>query len=196
MSKNENDEIEVKAILIGDIGVGKTNLINVSTGHKFNPQERTTITSNFVRKKFEIDSQKYCVNLWDTAGQEALKSVTKIFFKCSDIVIFVYDITDKKTLDSLEKWVDDADNILENEHISGIVGNKKDLYIDEKVKEETVRQYAESKNMKFKLVSAKEDPEGFVDFLQELLNDAKPFLIKRKKIELKNGHKNSNKCKC
>ena len=99
-------------------------------------------------------------------------------------------LLDDTKYEELLKFVDEESKKEGNE------GNKKDLYIDEKVKEETVRQYAESKNMKFKLVSAKEDPEGFVDFLQELLNDAKPFLIKRKKIELKNGHKNSNKCKC
>ena len=104
------------------------------------------------------------------AEHERLKSLTKIFFKGSQIVIFVYDITQKKSFVGLQKWVEDAENIIDNKYICGIVGNKQDLYYQEEVKEEDVKEYAKSKGMKYILVSVKEEPKSFNDFLEELLN--------------------------
>ena len=198
MSKKNGDEniIEVKAILLGDISVGKTSLINVSVGMEFDPSERTTITSTFVQKKIKIDSQEYCINLWDTAGQERLKSLTKLFFKGSQIVIFVYDITQKKSFIGLKKWVEDVENIIENKYICGIVGNKKDLYTQEEVNEKEVKDYADSKGMKFKLVSAKDDPISFIEFLEELVNDGKNIFETKKKIFIKKDKKIRDVCKC
>ena len=198
-SENENENIiSVKAILIGDPFVGKTSLINVSVGMDFNPSERATISSTFVQKIINLNSQEYCINLWDTAGQEKLKALTKLFFKGSHIVIFVYDITDKKSFLGLQKWVVEVENILENKYVCGIVGNKQDLYSQEEVKEEEAKEFAGSKGMKFKLVSAKDNPKGFNDFLEELVRDGKNrniYEIKRK-ISLQKQKKKKSKCNC
>ena len=69
MADDEEKEncIEAKGILVGEVGVGKTNLINVSIGKQFESTTKTTISSNFVKKYFEIDNEKYIINLWDTA---------------------------------------------------------------------------------------------------------------------------------
>ena len=198
-SENENENIiSVKAILIGDPFVGKTSLINVSVGMDFNPSERATISSTFVQKKITLNSQEYCINLWDTAGQEKLKALTKLFFKGSHIVIFVYDITDKKSFLGLQKWVVEVENILENKYVCGILGNKQDLYSQEEVKEEEAKEFADSKGMKLKLVSAKDNPKGFNDFLEELVRDGKNrniYEIKRK-ISLQKQKKKKSKCNC
>ena len=200
MSNINIDEniIEIKAILLGEISVGKTSLINVSVGMKFNKLESTTITANFVQKKIVLDSQVYCIDLWDTAGQEKLRAITKLFYKGSQIIIFVYDITEYKTFERLQSWVDEIENNLENKYICGIVGNKKDLFTEEKVSEEEARKYAKSKGMKFKLVSAKDDPKGFTDFLEELLKDGKHLFVHKRRITLvkqKKKEKNTD-CKC
>ena len=198
-SENEDENsISVKAILIGDVFVGKTSLINVSVGIDFNPKENATITSTFVQKKITLDSQEYCINLWDTAGQEKLKALTKLFFKGSHVVIFVYDITDKRSFIGLQKWIVEVENILENKYVCGIVGNKQDLYSQEQVKEEEANEFADSKGMKFKLVSAKDNPKGFNDFLEELVRDAKNIGIfeANRKISLKKQKKKKSKCNC
>ena len=195
--KDEGNLIEIKGILLGDSGVGKTSLINITAGMKFDPQEKTTITSNFIKKIFEIDSQKFQINLWDTAGQEKLKSLTKLFFKGSQIVIFVYDITDSNTFENLKKWIKDIEEALDGNYISGIVGNKKDLYIQEKVKEVDANNFAKTKGMKFKLVSAKDDPKTFIDFLEELLKDSLKNIEKKiKSITLEKKKNKKHKCKC
>ena len=198
-SENENENIiSIKAILIGDPFVGKTSLINVSVGMDFNPSERATISSTFVQKIINLNSQEYYINLWDTAGQEKLKALTKLFFKGSHIVIFVYDITDKKSFLGLQKWVVEVENILENKYVCGILGNKQDLYSQEEVKEEEAKEFADSKGMKLKLVSAKDNPKGFNDFLEELVRDGKNrniYEIKRK-ISLQKQKKKKSKCNC
>ena len=202
MADDEEKEncIEAKGILVGEVGVGKTNLINVSIGKQFESTTKTTISSNFVKKYFEIDNEKYIINLWDTAGQEKLKSMTKLFFKGSDIVIYVYDITSENSFESLKQWVKETENLLENQHICGIVGNKKDLYLEEKVDEKKAKEFADSKGMKFKLVSAKDDPRSFIDFLEELLKECRSFISGREKnifIKEKDGKKEKkNDCKC
>ena len=185
MFSNENKDniIEMKGILLGDFAVGKTSLINVSIGKKFDPSERAAIAPNFSKKKIAVNGQEYCINFWDTWGLERLKTLSKIFFKGSQIVIFVYDITSKNSFIRLRKWVEDVENIINNEYICGIVGNKQDLYSEEEVNEEDAKEFANSKGMKFKLVSAKEDPKGFNDFLEELLNDGIKY-FERKKLLL------------
>ena len=198
MEYDENDEniISLKAILIGDVFVGKTSLINVSIGLDFNQTEKATISSTYVEKKMTIDSQEYCINLWDTAGQETLKSLTKLFFKGSQIVIFVYDITEKRSFIGLKKWVEEVENVIENKYVCGIVGNKKDLYSQEQVNEDEAIEYAHSKGMKFKLVSAKDNPKLFTDFLEELVKDGKDIFNPRRSVTLNKEKKKKDKCNC
>ena len=168
---SKKDYKEIKAILFGDVGVGKTNLINVSVGMAFNNSEKSTISNSFVTKKANINKQKYNIDLWDTAGQEKYYQITKIFFKGSNIIIFVYDVTSKSSFEGLSKWMDMAKETTDGQYVCGIVGNKNDLYLQAKVDENEAKALAESKGYKFKLVSAFKDPKGIQDFIDELAKD-------------------------
>ena len=97
--------------------------------------------------------------------------MTKLFVKNSKIVIFVYSTDSRDTFDTLNYWIDYAKGVLGNNFIIGIVGNKSDLYMKEKVKEIEGKNFADSVGAKFRLVSAKVDPQGFIDFLSELLDE-------------------------
>ena len=171
MSKNKKGNPEIKAILLGNVGVGKTNLINVSVGLPFNKNEKSTISNTFVTKVIKIDKKEYNLDLWDTAGQEKYYNITKIFFKGSQIIIFVYDITAQESFEGLNKWIEMTHNIVDGSYVCGIVGNKNDLYLKAKVDEAKARNFAENKGYKFKLVSALNDPKGFQDFLEELAKE-------------------------
>ena len=193
---------EIKAILIGETGVGKTNLINTSLGMPFDSKEKTTVTSNFVQLKFKIDNNKFKIDLWDTAGQEKFRGTTKLFFKSSRIVIFVYDITNKRSFEELDNyWIKEVEEHLGDKAVYGIVGNKKDLDKEKEISEETVKQFADSKKMAFKLVSAKEDPKLFRDFLGELLKKKILLYEEKEKQTLKINRKlimpeESSSCGC
>ena len=108
MSKYSNEknpkEIEIKVILLGDQGVGKTNLINLATQKEFNPHEESTNCATFETLKMEIDDIKFIIKLWDTIGQEKYRQLTKLFFRDSKIVIFVYDITIAESFKGIESW--------------------------------------------------------------------------------------------
>ena len=196
MSKNskEEDFIEIKAILVGSSGVGKTNLINVTVGQGFNESSKPTNCCNLLQKNLEINNIKYVINLWDTIGQEAYKGISKLFFREAQIVIFVYDITSKDSFLNLEEWIQMANDIIDGEYISGIVGNKNDLYLHSQVSEAEAREYAINKNMKFRLVSAKEDPKSFEEFLIELVKEFKIPEQQMKMILNNNPMPKTNKC--
>jgi len=162
---------DVKVILIGNSGVGKTNLINISTGGEFNEIEKSSTTASYSKKQMNIKGDLYNLSLWDTIGQEKLRHLSKLFYKKSKIVIFVYDITQKTTFEGLNSWYEEIKQELGEDIIKGVVGNKQDLFMKEEVKEEEGEKYAKSINAKFRLTSAKCDGEGFINFLELLLNE-------------------------
>ena len=197
VEENNKDYIEGKLILLGDSNLGKTNLINVTAGNEFQDRSNITLSASFLARNFEIDSNKYKILLWDTAGSERYRGLTKLFYKGSDIVIFVYDITSIKSFNSLEDWIKETKEIIDNDYVCGIVGNKKDLYKQEEVTEKKGMEFAQSKGMKFKLVSAKEDQVGFIDFVIDLIKDAKTNLEKKREaLFLQNKKTKKHKCKC
>ena len=71
MTNTDDNNIDLKAILVGESGVGKTNLINTSLGKEFDPNNNTTVAKSYSRKDFQINDKKYDIDLWDTAGQES-----------------------------------------------------------------------------------------------------------------------------
>ena len=171
MSQNEeSNEGEIKVILLGDSGVGKTNLINIVTGKEFNENEIITIASSFSKKIININGNEYNINLWDTIGQEKLRQLTKLFYINSKIVIFVYDITSRESFNSLPNWVKEVEEIIGNDIIKGLIGNKMDLFIQEEVEPVEGEKFAKSINAEFLTVSAKNDsPKIFEDFLAVLV---------------------------
>jgi len=189
MNYQEEEEENIKVILIGDSGVGKTNLINVSSGGAFNENEKSSLTASYLKKVITINNEKYTLSLWDTIGQEKLRSLSKLFFKNSKIVIYVYDITNLESFNGLESWNKDVKEMVGDDDtiIKAIVGNKQDLYLSEKVSEDTALNYASTLNAKFKLTSAKTDPKGFNSFLEELLKDYIDKNLKNKNEDKKDG---------
>ena len=195
-----DEENGIKVILLGETYVGKTSLIKAALGQKFDASELTTFTSSYSVKKFKYNGQEYVFNLWDTIGQEKYRSLTKMFFKDSKIIILVYDITAKKTFEQLDYWYTQLVNQLGTSgYILAIVGNKKDLFIKEEVNEAQGKEFAKEKNAKFKLSSAKEDPVSFTNFLEEIfkefIDNNKDFLERKKGTSLSvPGDKKKKKC--
>ena len=168
---DEDKKNIIKIILVGDSGTGKTNLITVTAGYEFNSNTLSTTSCSFVQKDIKKDGKNYKINLWDTIGQEKYRSLTKIFLKDSKIVIFVYDITSRESFDSLPFWKKTIEDVLGTTPIFGVVGNKNDLYYEEKVKEEEGENYANSIGAKYLLTSAKNEPKAFSKFIIQLLDD-------------------------
>ena len=171
MDLDEEDKETIKVILIGNEGVGKTNLINVASGRGFNENEKSSLTASYLKKLIKLNDKNYIISLWDTIGQEKLRTLSKLFFKNSKIVIYVYDITNYDTFKGLASWDKDVNDMIGNDVIKAVLGNKQDLYLKEQVTEEEASKYAQTLNAKFTRTSAKKDPEGISIFLEELLKE-------------------------
>ena len=167
---NDEDR-DVKTILVGMSGAGKTNIINALVGRKFDESKFCTTTSSFLEKIMTVKKKKYNLEIWDTAGQEQYRSLTKIFINDSKIVIFVYDITNRESFNEIDYWVNTVKEKLGNEPIFGLVGNKKDLFLEEAVKEEEGEKKAKEIGAIFRLTSAKTGQALIIDYLQNLLEE-------------------------
>jgi small GTP-binding protein len=168
MSEDENS---IKIILVGETGTGKSNLINVCCNLQFNPNSPSNISCSSLEKKIIINNIEYNIKLWDTAGQEKFRSLNNLFIKDAKICIFVYDNTDRKTFEDLNFWVKTVDELLGKEPILGIVANKSDLILKEKVQESEGKEYAKKIGASFYKTSAKEDKVGFSNYINKLVEE-------------------------
>ena len=162
----------IKIILLGESGVGKTNLIRVATGEEFEQNSMSSSSGSYKEGQYiSSTNKKYIYHLWDTAGQEAYRSLNKIFIKNAKVVIFVYAIDNEPSFKELKYWIDLAKSEISEDFVMGIVANKIDLYEEQQVKEEVAIEFAKNLNVKFRATSALTEPMGFKSFLEELLID-------------------------
>ena len=169
--ENDDEITEIKAILLGETGVGKTNLANAAVDLRFDQNSKSTSNALYVQKKMIIFGKNYQLRLWDTAGQEKYRALTKLFYKDSKVVIFVYDITNKKSFTELNFWINEIKESLGDEPVLAILGNKNDLEEMKEVDDDMAQKFAEEKGMKFKVISTKDDPKSFKMFLRSLIKD-------------------------
>ena len=157
MSKQNKDnlsEIKLKLLIIGDSNVGKTSMLLNYTDNYFPESHLATIGVEYKVK--EITTQKYNVvlQIWDTAGQERFRSITKSFFRNTNGILFVYDITSRKSFQSVKDWIKDSEM-----HDTGfhklLVGNKIDLEDKREIKTSELKDYGSKKGIEVIETSAK-----------------------------------------
>ena len=171
--ENDPKMKEVKIILLGDAGVGKTSIISRYYKNEFDINSMSTGSSSFITKTVQKNDNTYKLNIWDTSGQERYRSVTKIFVQGANIVILVYAIDVKETFDIINYWHKIVIDIVEGEEniILAVVGNKSDKFEEAVISEEDGQKLADEKKAIFKLVSAKDDPKGIFSLFDTLLDE-------------------------
>ena len=199
-------ESRIKVVLLGDAGVGKTAIIRRYYEGKFSEILESTYNASFIEKTVQIEKKKLVLELWDTVGQEAYRSLTKIFTKNSKIIILVYDVTSMETFNSLNYWYDYISKEAEGNVILGVAGNKTDLILEEGHKEEVSQEegknFAEKINASFALISAKESDQEIKKLFNELISrylGVKNFNSQSKdtiKINNNSNNDENNKSKC
>ena len=100
-----------KYIIIGDAAVGKSNLLLRYAHGQFKPEYQLTIGVEFGAKNVQIRNKTYRIQIWDTAGQEAYRSITRSYYKSAACVFIVYDISDKKSFYDVDIWLKDCREI-------------------------------------------------------------------------------------
>lgn len=142
MSEEDYDMI-FKVVLIGDTGVGKTNLLSRYLKNEFSFDSKTTVGVEFGSKRFEIDGYKIKGQIWDTAGQERFRSITNAYYKGAKGALLVYDVTRRETFENISKWVPELKQTGDKDVTIILVGNKSDLENERQVSTEEGNKKAE-----------------------------------------------------
>lgn len=165
----ESEDYFFKLIVLGASGVGKSCILKRYDDNTFaDTKHKTTLGFDFITKTIERGGKKVELEIWDTAGQDQYRSVTKIYYKEAHGVILVYDITDKDSFGALKYWLDDLElhgNKLEQRVI---VGNKIDREADREVSSSEARRFAGERKLELIECSAKTG-QGIAEVFSVLL---------------------------
>ena len=137
-----------KIVLVGDSGVGKTNLLTRFSKNEFSLESKTTIGVEFATKTITTESGHVIkAQIWDTAGQDRYRAIASSYYKGAVGALLVYDITKTKSFENIEKWLKELrDHGAENMRTM-LIGNKSDLANDRQVSMEAAAGYAEKEQM-------------------------------------------------
>ncbi|KAG5841895.1 hypothetical protein ANANG_G00171870 [Anguilla anguilla] len=116
-----------KYIIIGDTGVGKSCLLLQFTDKRFQPVHDLTIGVEFGARMITIDGKQIKLQIWDTAGQESFRSITRSYYRGAAGALLVYDITRRDTFNHLTTWLEDARQHSNSNMVIMLIGNKSDL---------------------------------------------------------------------
>ena len=174
----------LKITIVGSSTVGKTSIIKRYIENKFEElSTKATIVAEFKAKKINIDPFTEAeLQIWDTAGQEMYRSMTKNYLHDSNGILIVFDLTNEKSFEDLDSWIEDINNTVDEKVPKIIIGNKSDLP-EKKISFEQASKYAEEHKMKYQIVSAKNGIN--IDLLFEMIGNEciKVILERQKELE-------------
>ena len=164
-------EKQFKLLLIGEQAVGKSSLMNRYVDNVFEVNIMGTAGLDLKKKVVEINKEKVKVYIFDTAGQERFRTIAKNQYKKADAIIIIYDVTDRKSFECVNDWINsiksDVDPVMERL----LIGNKIDLVNERTVSQEEGNKIAEKYSMPFIETSAKESlnvEEAFIKVINNL----------------------------
>ena len=168
MATNNKPQIKLKLLIIGDSSVGKTSMLLSYTDNYFPESHLATIGVEYKVKEIQTDKYNISLQIWDTAGQERFRSITKSFFRNTNGIIFVYDVTCRKSFQSVKEWIKDSEL-----HDTGfekiLCGNKIDLKEKREVNFDELEEFGMKKKIEVMEISAKENIK-IDDAFQKIIN--------------------------
>ena len=204
--EEENYNMIFKIVLVGDSGVGKTNLLLRYLKNEFNTQTKATVGVEFGNTKVQIDNALIKAQIWDTAGQERYRSITSAYYKGAHGALIVYDITRKDSFDSVEKWLSDLKNNGEEKMVIMAIGNKCDMVNERVISTEEGEAKAQINNIAFletSALNATNVAKAFDELIQKLYvafkkdfedNDEDDLGENANTIEIRTGNSKKEQC--
>ena len=163
----------LKIVLIGDSGVGKTNLLSRFARDQFNPDSKSTIGVEFATKTLEIEGKTVKAQIWDTAGQERYRAITSAYYRGAIGALLLYDITASLTFNSLSRWLQELRENADSNIVVMLVGNKCDLQELRAVSKDEGIGFAQSENLLFIETSARDATnvqESFTTLITDIVH--------------------------
>nr|XP_006641903.1 PREDICTED: ras-related protein Rab-25 [Lepisosteus oculatus] len=153
---NREDEYDYlfKVVLIGDSGVGKSNLLSRFTRNEFNLESKSTIGVEFATRSIQVEGKTVKAQIWDTAGQERYRAITSAYYRGAVGALLVYDIAKHLTYENAERWLKELQDHADSNIVIMLVGNKSDLRHLRAVPTDEARAFAEKHGLSFLETSA------------------------------------------
>ena len=204
-SSDVREDYKLKVVIVGDSGVGKSNLIKRFTSNEFNANSKATVGVEFLSKSYKINDKIFKIEMWDTAGQERYKSITSAYYKGAKGALIVYDITRKCTFDNIDKWISDLKLNGDKNICIVILGNKSDLDDKREVSKGDGIKKSEMYKTAFLETSALNGDnigKAFDEIIEQIIQNNKSFFEDSNKKEMDKGvnlnesNKDNDKKKC
>ncbi|XP_019175795.1 PREDICTED: ras-related protein RABA1f-like [Ipomoea nil] len=153
---DEDYDYLFKVVLIGDSGVGKSNLLSRFTKNEFSAESKSTIGVEFATRTIQVDDKVIKAQIWDTAGQERYRAITSAYYRGAVGALLVYDITRNVTFENVQRWLKELRDHTDQNIVVMLVGNKSDLRHLRAVPTDDAGSFAERENTFFVETSALE----------------------------------------
>ncbi|XP_076960483.1 ras-related protein Rab11C-like [Bidens hawaiensis] len=144
----------LKIVLIGDSGVGKSNILARFTRNEFYLESKATIGVEFATRTLQVEGKMIKAQIWDTAGQERYRAITSAYYRGAVGALLVYDITKRPTFDNVQRWLRELRANADSNIVVLMAGNKSDLSYLRAVNEEDGQSLAEKEGLSFLETSA------------------------------------------
>ncbi|XP_059065823.1 ras-related protein Rab2BV-like [Cryptomeria japonica] len=156
MAHKVDDEYDYlfKVVLIGDSGVGKSNLLSRFSRNEFYLDSKSTIGVEFATKTIQIDDKTIKAQIWDTAGQERYRAITSAYYRGALGALLVYDITKNSSFDNVKRWLRELRDHADSNIVILMAGNKSDLNHLRDVSADDAQIFAEKEGLSFIETSA------------------------------------------
>jgi len=154
MAKDDEYDYLFKVVLIGDSGVGKSNLLSRFTRNEFNLESKSTIGVEFATRSIQVDNKTVKAQIWDTAGQERYRAITSAYYRGAVGALLVYDIAKHLSYENVERWLKELRDHADPNIVIMLVGNKSDLRHLRAVPTDEAKSYAEKNSLSFIETSA------------------------------------------
>ncbi|KAG0463787.1 hypothetical protein HPP92_019372 [Vanilla planifolia] len=162
-----------KIVLIGDSGVGKSNILSRFTRNEFSLDSKSTIGVEFATKTLQVEGKTVKAQIWDTAGQERYRAITSAYYRGAVGAFLVYDITKKQTFENVQRWLRELRDHADSNIVVMLAGNKSDLNHLRVVSTEEAKVMAEKEGLSFLETSALESvniDKAFHTILKEIFH--------------------------
>lgn len=154
MGSDDSYNFVFKVVLIGESGVGKSNLLSRFTKNEFNHDSRTTIGVEFSTRTIQLDKSIIKAQIWDTAGLERYRAITSAYYRGAVGALLVYDISKHLTYESAERWLKELYDHGDPHMVVMLVGNKSDLDTLRTVPTDEAKDFADKRGLMFMETSA------------------------------------------